>query len=556
MIQIKNKKMEKFLSSDIFRIILLIIIASLVRVYKLSGEVFRTDEANYVATAFHEGLRNLIHFIHTTEHPPFYFVIYHVWGRTFGISQQALLAFSVVSGVISVVLIYFIVKKLFKDKDLAFVSALLTCFSLFHFHFSRDATEYAFFPMMIFLSTFAFIVFIQSKPIVLHRILSGAFYVITASLLFYTHYYAFMIIIIHNLAFFIFWKKHKKIILIWIIMQLIILLLIMPELGYTYEAAHMYGKGLDQVPSVGEYIYNVKEWNSRVIYLFNIGELKTVFKAYLGKEGLARVLNKLVLLLINFIIIIGIILSIIQINQPKRIRRTKKKKGLKEFITIDKDNLLGIVLLLLLALVPIIFTAIFPAVFRTKAMMHTVLVYNTFLALGIWRISRKKAVRIALVAIFIIIGIMNIHHSIENHYFFGEEENWNGVAELLKNPENQAELIVIHVDYNMGSFLYEYNFSLVGDVVTGGYYPTNSSTSNLITVPSTYIRNITGRTVFPSLTALNSSLRDIDDLWLVSSVHAKNIYPNRDVFNLVEKDFKNVSYHRYGIVYATRYKRK
>lgn len=547
-----SEQISEFFKSERFRIILLIIIATLVRIYRLSSEVFRTDEANYVPTVFVNTFRGIIPFVHSTEHPPFYFIFYNVWGKVFGISQIALISLSVVAGIISIVLIYFIVKKLFKNKDIAFVSALLTCFSLYHFHFSRDATEYSFFPMMIFLSTYAFLVFIETKPKQGMRklILNAGFYVLSTAALFYTHYYAFMIIIVHNLAFFIFWKKHRKLIKTWTIMSIVLLVLIMPEIGYTYEAAHMYGKGLKDIPpTIGEYTHNVIEWQARTIYYFNIGDINRVLNLYLGQD-LYKILTKIILVLINFLIIIGILLSVFKLNS------SKKKKEKKGFIRIDKDNLFAVALLLLLFFVPLILTSIFPSVFRIKALMYTVLVYNTSLASGIWKISRNRWIRIILVAIIILIGVMNIHHSLDNHYFFGEEENWKGVSELLKNPENRAELIIIHIDYNMAPFFYEYNISLVDDVYAAHYYPTDSSESKLITVPTYYIKNITGRTVFPNLITLNSSLKNINDLWLVSSIHANHIYPNRDVFKILERNFENVSEYRYGSVYATRYKRK
>ena len=544
--RINKAQIKNLWTKDWFRIIVLILIAALLRVYNLSKESFRLDESGYVIAVFWNGLPQIIQESHTWGHPPFYFIIYNIWGKIFGISEFALISLSLIAGIISIVLIYLIIKKLFKNKDIAFVSALLTCFSLFHFHFSRDATEYSFFPMMIFLSTLAFISFVQSKPE--KKRLNAIFYVITTALMFYTHYYAFMVIIVQNLAFFIFYKKHRKLLKTWITMGIILLVLITPELGHAYTNARIYGQGLNEAPRADVYL-NTLGGQIKEIYAHDTGNLRGVVSYYFIKEPSYWYLANTLFIIISFFILMGIILPIF------------KGKGRKDK---NKDRVLGMVLLILLFFVPIVLTSFFPIVYRVKGFVFSVLVYNTLITLGIWHLFQKKEMRparIIAVVLILILSIMTINHSLQTTYFFSEaHDDWRSAAEFLKQPAQKTDLIVVHVIFTYGALLYYYNLDVFKEFAEKHYVPFHMGESNLISIEHQPIKNISaGHVAIPTLEGLkrfNESLQLIDDFWLASSGNEDGVYPNREVFNLIKQNFENVSEQYFGSVYVTRYQRK
>ena len=75
--KITKKQITEFLKSEKFRIILLIVVAALVRIYKLAKEKFWLDEVNYIPTIFQPNLIEFFKTIRQWNHPPFFFVIYH-----------------------------------------------------------------------------------------------------------------------------------------------------------------------------------------------------------------------------------------------------------------------------------------------------------------------------------------------------------------------------------------------------------------------------------------------------------------------------------------------
>ncbi len=587
MIRIPKTKQElgEFFKSDAFRIIVLVVISTLLRIYNLSREIFRLDEAGYPEAVFTQNIPHLIQTAGTGgwNHPVLFFIIYRTWGRIFGISQNALIALSIIFGVISIVLIYLLVKKLFRNKDIAFVSALLTCFSLFHFHFSRDASDYSFYFMMILLSLLAFIIFVDDKS--KDKLRNALFYLVANVALFYTHNYAFTIILFENLVFFIFIKRHKKLLKRWIILHIVLLILIIPQLIslHTHTITITQGDIIDnaileeserviKMPTPAKYAKDFSHQFHRIL-LFNTGD----FEAVIGidenenppavKVWTVRIISWLLCI----IIIAGIILPLINLKK-------KKKAGL-----INKDNLFGIVFLLLLLLVPLLLTALFPWFFREKPFLYTVLIYNAFLTLGIWYLFKNRFIRIILVILIIILGAANITHSLNNHYFFGQEEDWISTAEFLKQPENKAELIVVLVNYDFFPFLYQYNSSWVDDVILrmyypypivgykAGYYPPEPCPCELhysynetgILTLWTPRRRYIGQSHLDkewyrlNYVGLNKTLQEIDDFWAVYSVYSQpGNYPDRPLLNLIEEKFNNVSSHEFGKAAVTRYKRK
>jgi len=544
--RLTKAKLNEFLKSERFKIILLIVIALAVRLYKLSKEVFWIDEGVYISYTFLPSVKSVIQTCNIwTNRPPLYFIIYNAWGKTFGISQKALLLFPVITGVVSIILMYFIVKKLFKNKDIAFIAALLTCFSLYHFHYSRDNTEYMFFPMMIFLSILTFINLMQSTSQT--RTKNTILHIISTTALFYTHNYAFMIILIENVTFFAFLKRNRHLLKSWILAQLAILLLIAPQLALTYNQADYYanafGNGLGINMTIGRYSKSIIE-QLMIIYQFNLGDKTTNINHLIGNNSLAQSASKIMTAAVFLLLISGIALSLIEF---KKVR--KKQSAFP--LNLNEENAHGLALLLLLLIVPILITALYSdIIFREKCFVFTILVFNTFLAAGIIRLfQNRKIAKTIIVSGLIIISILSITHSIKNNYFFGEQEDWKAAAEFLKQPEQRAEAIFIDVDYASLSFLYYYNNSLVYD-----FKLMSGSNQKIILAQADLVNK--DLSFKPNMTRINESISKLTDFWMVSSPHTYSFYGGRELFDMIEQGFRNSSSHSFGTVFITRYLRR
>ncbi len=144
-------KFQNFLSNILDHRILLIIliIASIIRLYGLSFESIWLDEAM-------TGLRARMGFVEmldnfaSKDHVPFYFSMIWVWGKVFGTSEFSLRMPSVIFGILTVIPIYLIGKGF--SKRTGQFAALFSAIMPTLVYFSQEARMYSF---MLFLSTWS-----------------------------------------------------------------------------------------------------------------------------------------------------------------------------------------------------------------------------------------------------------------------------------------------------------------------------------------------------------------------------------------------------------------
>ncbi|MFH0870492.1 MAG: glycosyltransferase family 39 protein [archaeon] len=536
------------MKSDKAAVLLLIVIALAVRLYRLSKEVLWLDEARYLTAVFRDNFIQVIGDVYSRQHPPLHIISLHYWTKIFGISQDWLLLFSVVCGVISIVAAYFLVKKLFNDKNLAFVSALFICFSLYHVHYSRDITEQMFLTMMIFLSLLAFVMFLQSDK--KNYYWNAALYILSTAGMWYTHHYAFMFILMENAVFFLFFKRHKHLLKKWLIIQLILFLLILPELGYTIFDAKVYGIKTNQLT-------NVQAWpneaysQARQVFASNFNPIPRAFSFINEKIGFDSM--PFIMLIIIIFLISGIFSLIFNLRKIAGWIGGKREPGR----IINKDYYFGAVFLLLLVAVPLLFTSKFPIIFRIYCFVFTVLFFSTMMAAGI-NIFQSKPVRVSLIILFVVISSITINYGLKNNYSFYEDfEDWRGAAEFLKQPEQKTDLMVNSVGYTTIPFMYYYEYGSIRDAVKNEDDPYYFRSKGFISIPGELsITPENGRNNSLVLDDMNKTLSGVNDFWLIVSTHISAIRGHQEMFNLIELSFKNVSEQSFGSVRLIKYERR
>jgi len=179
-----NKKEN--LKFKIFLLGLIILLASFLRLYKLSfyPAGFNADEAaigynvySLIQTGRDEhGNFWPIHFKSFGDFKPggyFYLVLLFV--KIFGLTELAVRLPSVLLGVLSVLLIYLLVFELFQSFSLALFSSFFLAISPWHFHFSRGGWETNAATTFIILGFWLFLKGIKNPKLFLFSILSFIF---------------------------------------------------------------------------------------------------------------------------------------------------------------------------------------------------------------------------------------------------------------------------------------------------------------------------------------------------------------------------------------------
>jgi uncharacterized membrane protein len=106
---------------------------------------YPSDRANYRGT-----IQGLIE--DETQHTPGYFLLARLWLKTFGNSIFIVRAFSVITGILGLPLMYFICIELFEQPSIAWIATALMAVSPFHVLYSQEARPFSLWTLTTLLS--------------------------------------------------------------------------------------------------------------------------------------------------------------------------------------------------------------------------------------------------------------------------------------------------------------------------------------------------------------------------------------------------------------------
>jgi uncharacterized membrane protein len=188
--------------------------------------------------------------------PPFYYILLHFWIKM-GKTEFVLRSFSVIFGVLSIYLIYYLGKMLFNYK-IALFSALLTAISPFQVYYSQEGRMYTLFMALSIAIVILFIKILNEGKLKNYLI----YFIISIAGL-YTHYYFAFLLVTINFAFFYKCFLNKTTIHLkqWIYLQILILIFLLPWLPVLLKITQTGGQHRKYLFSVIPYAF----------FRFNVG---------------------------------------------------------------------------------------------------------------------------------------------------------------------------------------------------------------------------------------------------------------------------------------------
>lgn len=170
-------------NKSLFFLLLFLIIASAIEIYNLDSISLWHDEA-FSALLTRYDIKEMVYRTGLDVHPPFYYLALKAWAPVFGDSLFSLRLPSVIFSIVSVLIFYFLVKKVFQNKNLALFTSILLAFNSFFMQFAMEMRMFALGNLLIIASTYLLIKSLESK-----KITAWILYAITICLAIYTHYY-------------------------------------------------------------------------------------------------------------------------------------------------------------------------------------------------------------------------------------------------------------------------------------------------------------------------------------------------------------------------------
>jgi len=176
----------------------LLLLATLLRVYRLAGQSLWADEGNSVALAT-RSIARIAQDAAADIHPPLYYWFLHHWVNLFGTSEAAVRGFSVLCGVLLVWLIYLIGRRLYGVRT-GLAAAAIASISPFQVYYSQEARMYMLMALLGAIAVYAFVRYVLDESAALARLAVGdpaglrlplgtaLLYVAATTGGFYTHY--------------------------------------------------------------------------------------------------------------------------------------------------------------------------------------------------------------------------------------------------------------------------------------------------------------------------------------------------------------------------------
>jgi mannosyltransferase len=173
-------------------LLVIILIGAFLRVYHLGTQSLWVDEAFSVWIS-KLAVPQVVQVTAVDVHPPLYYVCLHYWMMVFGTSESVVRLLSALFGVLSIPMIYVIGRYLF-NEEAGLVGALILALSSFNIYYSQEARMYGLMALLALLSMYFFLLFLQRGTLA-----SSSGYVLSTTLLVYTHNYGWFVIIAQNI---------------------------------------------------------------------------------------------------------------------------------------------------------------------------------------------------------------------------------------------------------------------------------------------------------------------------------------------------------------------
>ena len=389
----------------------ILLIGYFLRVYDLSNESIWLDEAFSIVRA----KLNLSQiFFRPETNPPLYYSILHVWINLFGDSEFSVRFPSVLFGSLSIFMVYKVGNEIF-DKDVGILSSLLLGLSVFHIRYSQEARTYSLAVLLTLLSMYFFIKILREKS---YKFFFG--YILSSTLLIYSHIYGLFIIISQNIYIIALFILSKEIygfnLKRWILIQILLIILFIPWVNIFITQTFN--------------VLQVGFWTP----LPSLSSIEASFKTYSGSSTL---LFWLFMILSPFSVIKYEKISG-DFSWKNFFRSMELYRWKISLLNTDK-----IFLLLLWLLTPIILpftiSRLSTPIYHTKYTIVASLAFYLLVSKGISNIPYRC---IKIIVVIVIIAFSMVY--LQRYYTKINKQQWRDVANYIDKNANKLDMLLFH----------------------------------------------------------------------------------------------------------------
>lgn len=383
-------------------LILILLLATLLRVWGIENESYWLDEAISIRQAQEKDYSATFDMVKNDVHLPLHITLLHFWVKIFGTSESSSRVLSLIFGIVGIWIFYLLTKKLYGEKT-SLVSTLIFAISPIMIYYSQEARLYSLFVLLSLASIYFFLKFIDKND---YKNL--IYYGLFTLLLIYTHLFAFLLLFVQNVYILHINKYRIKKLFKWICSQLFLFIMFLPWIGNL----------LKQVSST---------LNTMWIPKPNMG---IILKSILDLLG-----NKYILLIFLFCIIYVILT--------------------KNYKSIERNKIVFLVLWLLVPFIIVLaYSYLISPVYHTRYVIFVIPAFFIILGMLISRIYEKnKILSYTLLGLVIIFSFITIINQV-NHV---DKDDWRSVASYIKENVKENEYTFINPFYHHDPFTYYFD---------------------------------------------------------------------------------------------------
>jgi 4-amino-4-deoxy-L-arabinose transferase-like glycosyltransferase len=447
--------MSKHLDLGKMAIVAIIILAFALRIYRLDHQSIWYDEGVSVYLA-NQSLTDLIAGVSTDNHPPLHFFALHFWLKLVGQSEFSVRFISLMSGVLSVLLLFKLGRELF-NRRVGSLAAFLLSISPFHVWYSQEARMYTLATLLSLCSVYTFVLLLRKGANPARRYLWLS-YVVTSTLGLYTHFYVAFIILFENIVFLGWWilrraqrqtpnvKRHESTNLrTWLLAQLCIVFLFLPWARFVatrYAADATYWEGVLGLLTAAK----------DILIAFSVGQTMEGKAAEIAALGFA------------VLAVMGVLASL---------REWRLKSNLQYPIS-NLQHPMALVLLYLLVPIGALFAISYHRPkFAPRYLLPALPAFYLLMAVGLGKLvpgrrSQGKSLRLVSIAAIVVLlcslGFVSgaSASSLANYYFDDEyaRSDFRSVAEYISSHAEANDAIILVGGHMLPAFTYYYRGEL------------------------------------------------------------------------------------------------
>lgn len=162
----------------------IILLAIILRLINLNQSLWLDEAISVLAAKNNSFWAMTTEYVKYDFHPPLYFAVLWIWTKIFGFSEIAVRLPSLIFGVSTVILVYYIGGKL-HSKTLGFIAALLLTINPLHIYYSQEARMYMLAATASSLCFFFFIKLLKNENINIFVLILGNLAVLLSDYLAY-----------------------------------------------------------------------------------------------------------------------------------------------------------------------------------------------------------------------------------------------------------------------------------------------------------------------------------------------------------------------------------